>query len=144
MENIGLYVAQIWHEVLMNSSSEDEVAKYSDLMNRSPIEMQIILMAGTNKEFLLRDYANALHISKSTLTSIINRLEKKQYIHRTISNKDRRSYCLALEEKGEKFLKSYVSYQTDIGNKIISGLDENEKKQLVMILGKIASYMIRR
>ena len=43
MENIGLYVAQIWHEVLMNSSNEDDVARYSELMNRSPVEIQIIL-----------------------------------------------------------------------------------------------------
>ena len=144
MENIGLYVAQIWHEVLMNSSNEDDVARYSELMNRSPVEIQIILMTGTNNELLLRDYANMLHISKSTLTSIINRLEKQGYIHRTISSKDKRSYCLILDSKGQIFLNSYISYQTDIGNRIISGLDENEKQQLVMLLGKIASYMVRR
>ena len=90
MENIGLYVAQIWHEVLMNSSNEDDVARYSELMNRSPVEIQIILMTGTNNEVLLRDYANMLHISKSTLTSIINRLEKQGYIQRTISRKTKR------------------------------------------------------
>lgn len=144
MENNGLYVAQIWHEVLMNSSNEDDVARYSELMNRSPVEIQIILMTGTNNELLLRDYANMLHISKSTLTSIINRLEKQGYIHRTISSKDKRSYCLTLDSKGQMFLNSYISYQTDIGNRIISGLDENEKQQLVMLLGKIASYMVRR
>ena len=144
MENIGLYVAQIWHEVLMNSSNEDDVARYSELMNRSPVEIQIILMTGTNNELLLRDYANMLHISKSTLTSIINRLEKQGYIHRTISSKDKSSYCLTLDSKGQMILNSYISYQTDIGNRIISGLDENEKQQLVMLLGKIASYMVRR
>lgn len=69
---------------------------------------------------------------------------KAVYIHRTISSKDKRSYCLTLDSKGQMFLNSYISYQTDIGNRIISGLDENEKQQLVMLLGKIASYMVRR
>lgn len=144
MENPGLYVAQIWHEVLMNSSNEDDVKKYAELMNRSPVEIQIILMTGTNNDLLLRDYANILHISKSTLTSIINRLEKQGFIHRAISDKDKRSYCLTLGIKGQDFFNSYISYQTDIGNRIISGLDEDEKQQLFMLLGKIASYMIRR
>lgn len=144
MKNTGLYVAQIWHEVLMNSSNEEDVVRYSELMNRSPIEIQIILMTGTNNELLLRDYANRLHISKSTLTSIINRLEKQGYIHRTIRSKDKRSYCLTLDSRGKTFLNSYISYQTDIGNRIIRGLDENEKQQLVMFLGKISSYMVRR
>lgn len=144
MEDTGLYVAKIWHEVLMNSSNEDDVVRYSELMNLSPVEIQIILMTGTNNELLLRDYANMLHISKSTLTSIINRLEKQGYIHRTISSKDKRSYCLTLDSKGQTFLSSYISYQTEIGNRIISGLDENEKQQLVMLLKKISSYMVRR
>lgn len=144
MENPGLYVAQIWHEVLMNSSNEDDVKKYAELMNRSPVEIQIILMTGTNNDLLLRDYANMLHISKSTLTSIINRLEKQGVIHRAISDKDKRSYCLTLGIKGRDFFNSYILYQTDIGNRIIGGLDEDEKQQLFMLLGKIASYMIRR
>lgn len=144
MENIGLYVAQIWHEVLMNSSNEDDVKKYSELMNRSPVEIRIILMTGTKSGLLLRDYSSALKISKSTLTSIINRLEKQGYIHREISDKDKRSYCLILDVKGQEFYNTYLAYQSDVGNRIISGLEETEKQQLVTILSKIASYMIVR
>lgn len=78
MDNIGLYVAKVWHEILMNSSTEEDVKKYTDLMNYSPVEIQIIIMTGTSKDLLLRDYIAALHIPKSTLTSTINRLERKQ------------------------------------------------------------------
>ena len=48
MENIGLYVAQIWHELLMNSSDEDDVIKYAELMNHSPVEIRIILITESN------------------------------------------------------------------------------------------------
>lgn len=144
MEDVGLYVAQIWHEVLMKSSNKDDVIKYSELMNRSPVEMQVILMTGANSGLLMRDYASMLQISKSTLTSIINRLEKQGFLYRTISSKDKRSYCLTLDTRGQEFYKAYISYQSDIGNRIISGLDEKEREAFVMLLGKIASYMIRR
>lgn len=144
MENAGLYVARMWHEILLNSSNEDYVEKYSVLMNRSPIEIRIILMTGAGGGLLMRDYSSALQIPKSTLTSIINRLEKQGIIHRTISEKDRRSFCLTLDEKGREFLSTYIAYQNDMGNRIISGLDEQEKKELIALLGKISSYMIRR
>lgn len=144
MENIGLYVARIWHEVLLNSSTEDDVKKYSELMNRSPVEIHILLLTGAGGGLLMRDYAEILQIPKSTLTSIINRPEKQGYIHRIISEKDKRSFSLALDEKGIEFYNAYISYQNDIGNRIISGLDENEQHQLAALLEKIASYMVRR
>lgn len=144
MENIGLHVAKMWHEILMNSSTEEDVIRFSELMKHSPVEIQIIIMAGTNKELLLRDYSAALRIPKSTLTSIINRLEKQQLISRTISGKDRRSYSLRLKKKGRDFLNTYGEYQNNIGNRIISGLDETERQQLVALLKKVSSYMVRR
>lgn len=144
MDDIGLCVAKMWHEILMNSSNEEDIKKYSELMKLSPVEMQIILMTEANRGLLLRDYSSALKISKSTLTSIINRLEKQGFISRKISDRDKRSYGLSLDGKGVSFLETYTSYQSDIGNRIISGLDETEKQQLVALLRKITSYMVRR
>ena len=144
MDDMGLCVARMWHEILMNSSNEEDIKKYSELMKLSPVELQIILMTEANDGLLLRDYASTLQISKSTLTSVINRLEKQGFIRRKISDRDKRSYGLSLDVKGTTFIKTYTSYQSDIGNRIISGLDETERQQLVALLSKITSYMIRR
>lgn len=143
MDNMGFYVAKAWHEILMNSSTEEDVEKYSELMKHSPVEIQIIIMTGTSKNLLLRDYISALHIPKSTLTSTVNRLEKQQMIKRVISQTDKRSYGLELDMKGMNFLNKYISYQSDIGAKIISGLDKTEQQQLISLLEKISSYMIK-
>ena len=144
MDQTGLTVAKMWHEILMNSSTSDDVHKYPELMDRSPAEIQIILMAGTRPNLLLRDYVEALHIPKSTLTSMVNRLEDQHFLKRTISTLDRRSYGLELDKKGVDFLKSYMSYQNDIGTRIINGLNSEETEQLVALLNKISSYMVRR
>lgn len=142
-DNSGLYVAQLWHEILMKSSTTEEIEKYKSLMERSPIEIRIILIAGENHNQLLREYISQLNIPKSTLTCIIDRLEKKDYLQRTINPRDRRSFGLELAEKGRQFFQDYMSYQNDIGNRILNGLDEQEKKHLINLLTKIASYMIQ-
>lgn len=142
MNETGFYVAKLWHEILMSSSTEEYVKKYPELMDCSPLEIQIIVITGTSSNLLLRDYVSALHIPKSTLTSAVKRLEKQKYIKRTICEQDLRSYSLVLDEKGIVFLEKYLAYQNDMGNQIINGLDENEKKQLIALLKKIPSYML--
>ena len=74
MESPGRYVAQVWHEVLMNSATAEDVAKYAPLAGRSPVELRILLLAGSTQDLPLSAYAEALHLPKSTLTSILQRL----------------------------------------------------------------------
>lgn len=140
--NNSFYIAKMWHEILMNSSTKREVEKYPELMQCSPIEMQIIIMTGSTSDLLLKEYVSNLHIPKSTLTSIISRLEKQQFIKRVISEKDLRSYSLVLQERGEIFFKKYLAYQKDIGDRILQGLDAKEQQQLITLLTKISTYMI--
>lgn len=144
MEGIenSLYIAQMWHEILMRSTTAEDVEKYKSLMGLSPVEMRIILMTGQTSNLLLREYVEQLHIPKSTLTSIIDRLEKQDYLKRIINTRDKRSFGLQLEDKGKQFLKTYLEYQNMIGKRIIEGLDEQEREQLVGLLSKIASYII--
>ena len=45
MESPGRYVAQVWHEVLMNSATAEDVAKYAPLA-----ELRILLLAGSTQD----------------------------------------------------------------------------------------------
>lgn len=64
-------------------------------------------------------------------------------IKRVISQTDRRSYGLELDVEGVNFLNQYIAYQSDIGAKIIAGLNQTEQQQLIFLLDKISSYMIK-
>ena len=64
MESLGRYVAQVWHEVLMNSATAEDVAKYAPLAGRSPVELRILLLAGSTQDLPLSAYAEALHLPK--------------------------------------------------------------------------------
>ena len=86
MESPGRYVAQVWHEVLMNSATAEDVAKYAPLAGRSPVELRILLLAGSTQDLPLSAYAEAL----------------------------------------------------------LHGLNREEQQQLLALLQKIQSYMVRR
>ena len=86
----------------------------------------------------------ALHLPKSTLTSILQRLERQGYLHRTPRETDRRSACLTLTEQGVAFYHTYLAYQQDLGERILHGLNREEQQQLLALLQKIQSYMVRR
>ena len=136
-------VSQMWHEILMKSSTENEVEQYKSLMGVLFVEIRIILITAATPNLLLREYVEQLHIPKSTLTSIVNRLEKNGYLKRVINTRDKRSFGLVLEQAGIEFAKTYADYQKMIGEKILKGLSEQEQEQLIVLLTKISSYMIK-
>ena len=101
------------------------------------------MITAATPNLLLREYVEQLHIPKSTLTSIVNRLEKNGYLKRVINTRDKRSFGLVLEQAGIEFAKTYADYQKMIGEKILKGLSEQEQEQLIVLLTKISSYMIK-
>ena len=139
---IGYAVASMWLDILMKSSSADDVDKYGQLSNYTPTEINLIMLVGNTQNMLLREFLEILKIPKSTLTSVINRLEKKELINRVINQRDKRSFGLELTEKGKQFMELYMAYQQEMGSKILRGLNTEEQQQLLYLLKKISACVI--
>ena len=80
---------------------------------------------------------------KSTLTSIISRLERKGYILRIISQRDLRSYGLRLTEKGILAQKEHLEYEKEVFGAVLGTLEADERKELVRLMSKIAATLIQ-
>ena len=63
------------------------------------------------------------------LTSMIDRLEKKNLIKRAISTKDRRSYKLELTEEGRKTQVEHDKFEAEFYARIINSLDTYEEME---------------
>ena len=120
-------VANMWLAILMKSSAADDVQRFHELSEFTPIEINLLSMAGSRKDMLIREFLEIVKIPKSTLTSIVNRLEQKGYLKRVINPRDRRSYGLELTDKGERFYKLYQAYQSEMGSKILDSVDTNTR-----------------
>lgn len=128
----------LWHRMLMESNYKDIESKYSNIQGLSTNELAIIRIISEKEEVIIKDILEILNIPKSTLTSIIDRLEKRNLISRAISKRDRRSYKLELTEKGKIVQDDHIKFEEEVYGKIIVSLDTYEEREdLLKLIRKI-------
>ena len=82
--------------------------------------------------------AGAIAYDRATIGGVVDRLEQKGLIERTISKKDRRARTLRLTDAGETVLKTAGPHVWDLQKDILAGLDEGEKQQFLALARKAA------
>lgn len=80
-----------------------------------------------------RDLENAFHVTHPTMTEILKRLEKKEFIATRQSAADRRSKCISLTTKGHDLLKLTSELDREVLSDLTAGLSEEQKEQLDLI-----------
>ncbi|CAM3383133.1 MarR family transcriptional regulator [Streptococcus pluranimalium] len=65
-------------------------------------------------------------VTLGTVTTSLNKLEKKGYIIRTRSNVDRRVVHLSLSQKGRLLFRLHHKFHRNMVEKITDGFDEQE------------------
>lgn len=135
----------LWHKLLLNSNYSNLVKKYPRLKALSENEISIIRIISEGDEVIIKEIVSVLKIPKSTLTSMIDRLEKKNLIKRSISTKDRRSYKLELTEEGKKIQQEHDELENEFYSKIINSLDTYEEREnFISLIDKIANNISRK
>lgn len=87
------------------------------------------------------DLKNFLHLNSSTISGIVNRLEKKGLIARLPKLGDRRVTNLALTAQGEKLLKQIPALLHDRLSIKLQNLPNNELEQIQTTLRKMVSIL---
>lgn len=132
------------HYIVMSSDYKNLEDKYTLLKSLDENEISIIRIVSQEDEVIIREIGNILKVPKSTLTSIIDRLEKKDFIIRTISKKDRRSYKLELTDKGKKAQEEHEKFEYEFYGKIIKSLNTfEEREEFIRLIKQIASNITK-
>jgi len=79
--------------------------------NLSNIEISVIFKLYKNPQIIMRDLSEDLHVSKSSITGIVDHLEELGYLRRIINRNDRRSYELEITEKGKRLQLQHEKYE---------------------------------
>ena len=102
------------------------------------LDLHILKLAAENPEILLGEIRAELIIPNSTLTSAIDRLERKNLLERVISQRDRRSYELQLTKEGRLIREEHRRVDLLIGSLVLEAMDnEKEIELLIKLLEKI-------
>jgi DNA-binding MarR family transcriptional regulator len=85
--------------------------------------------------------AQALNVTKSSATVMINKLIAQDYLYKIQSNEDRRVYYVYLKEKGKLLVEAEKLAYKNITIKITSFLSKEELDQFVNLTAKIVDNL---
>lgn len=85
--------------------------------------------------------SHVLQVTKSTITSISDNLEKEGLVRRIRNGMDRRSYLLEIEPKGREMLRKISDLYSDMLRAILDGLERDEIKALEKAIGIMKSNL---
>ena len=131
----------LWHQLLRLDQKKDFEKKYPNFSELTTNEISVIHIVSENPDIILKSICQILDLPKSTLTNTINRLEEKEYLFRTITKKDLRSYGLSLTEKGIQAQKEHLEYESQAFGKVLGTLETEERTELLSLIKKIVKNL---
>ena len=108
--------------------------EFKDITNN---DMHILEAIGVEEPKSMSRIAGELHVTVGTLTTNMNSLERKGYLTRNRSTRDKRVVLVTLTEKGRKAFFHHRDFHRKMIHTIIRDLDEEEMKTLIKCLGKL-------
>ena len=113
--------------------------KWSDIFEGlGGLEIRILRMTAEQPDIILKEIRDVLDIPQSTLTSVIDRLEKRGLLKRVISRRDRRSFGLILTKRGWRVEDEHDRLDRMGASLVIEVLGEREGRRFVNMLSKIS------
>jgi DNA-binding MarR family transcriptional regulator len=132
---INEYLTAIFNNVLIIEESSLRSSRFSDVSIK---EMHTIDVVGEKKDATPTDVARTLMVTLGTVTTSLNNLERKGYIERVRSTKDRRVVHLYLTKKGRLVYRLHQRFHRAMVRQITEGMNETEYK--VMKKGLLNLY----
>ncbi len=88
------------------------------------------------------DQATLAHLiayDRATIGGVVDRLETKGLLQRTVSKKDRRARIVTLSDAGAALLARVTPVVQDLQGEILAGLDADEQNQFLELAQKSAA-----
>lgn len=105
--------------------------------NLSKGQPKVLEYLYTHDGCMHKDIANACMIEKSSVTSLLNKMERDDLIVRKQDVKNRRNLYVYLTEQGKQKAMKVVEAFKEMEEITVAGLDEDEIEVLLSLLNKI-------
>ena len=88
--------------------------------------------------------AKNLKVTPGTLTVAIQGLEKKGYVKRVKSDKDRRVVLLQLTDRGQAIYQVHKDFHQEMVEETLTGLDPKEVEVLTKGLNNLQQFLLKK
>jgi len=103
-----------------------KILKKAGISEINPAQGRILFALWNKDEIPITELARKTLLSKSTLTSMLDRLEKTGFIIRIPSKKDRRTILIKRTEKDKRLESIYVQVSDEMTNLFYKGFTSEE------------------
>ncbi len=104
-------------------------------------EAHVLMSIGTGGAMTMSAIARALQLTLSSVTSVVDKLEKKDFVQRGRTATDRRVVRVELTKHGRKFYDLVEEAHLRLTGSILKMLDRDEQETLLRLFRKITDKL---
>lgn len=120
-------------------SAYKDYGRFMDALKLRPAQFSVMLLIRENPGFSQSTIGQILGIQRANFVSLLDELEKRGWVERRSSQKDRRSFALHLTKQGDAFMKQANAVHSELENALRRRLGEQDSKLLLRLLNEFAS-----
>ncbi len=109
----------------------------------NPAQGRIMFVLWRNEGISINELAEKTSLGKSTLTSMLDRLEAAGFIKRVSSRKDRRKIIIERTEKDRSFQNLYIQVSQDMTKLFYSAFSKDEIDEFENYLKRIFNNLVK-
>ena len=103
----------------------------------NPTEFSVMEVLYSKGEQPIQIIGNKVLLASSSITYVIDQLEKKKFVERKTNEKDRRVTLVLLTQQGHEIMENIFPQHTDVINELYSELSDADLSQLSESLKKV-------
>ena len=128
--------------VLLKSSSsvQDVVKKDMTKYGVNPTEFSVLELLYNKGDQPIQYIGKKILLASSSITYVVDKLEKKEFIKRTPSATDRRVTNISISEKGTVFMQATFPQHEKLISNLFDVLSKEEKTTLITLLKKVGYH----
>lgn len=116
--------------------------KQYDIQEINPAQGRILFVLWRNDGIPIQTLARETSLGKSTLTSMLDRLEESGFIRRIPSREDRRTILIARTDKDKAFQNLYIQVSRDMSRLCYQGFSSREMDELEGYLRRVFQNLV--
>ena len=107
------------------------------------LDFRILNILKENEYISANEIAKSLDLSRPRITVSMNELSNKGFIEINKDKNDKRKYNINITNKGDEYLSKQYKFFNDFFEKIWNNFDEIEKLELLKLIDKTNSIVIK-
>lgn len=127
-------IARLYHK---NRCFMDEQLRKRGITELGFSHVRIIIILHVFKVLSMKEVTEKISKDKSTVTILVNKLEKKGYLRKKVCEEDRRVTYLELEDRAKEILNIIFEVSDIFQSRVEKILDEEERKMFIKIMSKL-------